>query len=510
MPINNGGGASGITIELDPNSLPLTGGTLTGDLTIDGGASGNKSFVINSVENWTIGMSDGTIEGWRNDPNDVPFNSYHLAVDGNEAIFKNYEDEDGSHWNQTQICGSSINLYTYEGLLSSNLTNSKLEFNNDGANLGRLTKDSLRFEDGVTDITIDATGIKFPNQYFNSSLSRGSFDSGRSSYNGISLFCTQGIELNWQAGYLKALNGSYVVPINVESNIVLTKNIDGVEEETSPYTRTTTISLDGSISYNGNNNFGDHTFNLNEGGVNGDANDNTFGLGASSVGGSQSDGQYTFGLNSSGVGGFNDYHTWGIGTSGAGGSQDGDSPWSAGVNGFSANNESDTCELNGTGVAGYNDSTSQTWGFGINGLTFVDGTVQTTAYTGGTGGSLDAGTISGNDYNAILDSASISFNENGADANSSFNRLELRVTTQPYFYSSLNGDRLYIYNDNEGIGLTVNPLTGITFNNGTTINNPTAGNSGLSQSGNIAHSDYPKEIQLVIGGVTYAIPARLV
>ena len=54
-------------------------------------------------------------------------------------------------------------------------------------------------------------------------IAKGSFDSGRGGYNGISLNCAVDYELNWQAGYLKALNsGGFTVPINVdESSIVI-------------------------------------------------------------------------------------------------------------------------------------------------------------------------------------------------------------------------------------------------------------------------------------------------
>lgn len=55
----------------------------------------------------------------------------------------------------------------------------------------------------------------------------------------------------------------------------------------------------------------------------------------------------------------------------------------------------------------------------------------------------------------------------------------------------------------------------ITFPDSTTQStaavNPVAsvGNSGLTQSGNIAHSEYPKEIEIVINGTSYLVPARL-
>lgn len=164
-------------------ALPLTGGTVTGNTTF---GSGESPVDVNITGTFTVNNATTNFIG-----------------DGVQVT-----DESGA-------------TGLYAGFLEMNLA--------DTATLSKLTHTQLRFEDGTTDITIDATGVKFPNQYFNSSLSRGSFDSGRSSYNGISLICTQGIELNWQAGYLKALSGSYVVPIYVEdSNINFVSSGEGV------------------------------------------------------------------------------------------------------------------------------------------------------------------------------------------------------------------------------------------------------------------------------------------
>ena len=51
-------------------------------------------------------------------------------------------------------------------------------------------------------------------------ISKGSFDSGRGGYNGISLNCANLYELNWQSGYLKNIYNGSVAPINVESDLV--------------------------------------------------------------------------------------------------------------------------------------------------------------------------------------------------------------------------------------------------------------------------------------------------
>jgi len=63
-------------------------------------------------------------------------------------------------------------------------------------------------------IRFDEVGIQ--------NISKGSFDSGRGGYNGVSLNCAVGYELNWQAGYLKAINEyGTVQPINIESNLII-------------------------------------------------------------------------------------------------------------------------------------------------------------------------------------------------------------------------------------------------------------------------------------------------
>jgi len=449
-----------------------------------------------------------------------------------------------------------------------------------------ISPDWVRFPDNTLQITaaLPITGgtmsgaIRFDN-VGTQNISKGSFDSGRGGYNGISLVCAVDYELNWQAGYLKALNsGGFNVPINVESDIVsyshegnpqhttltanslnihddevntnatltnqssgssltlqgipggnsdlihqsqlshtgltFTANIDGVEEEVTPYARTTIISNAGGISYNGNNDNNDHSFSLNTGGVGGspssdyswglspggvggDDPDNSFAFSPTSVGGQTNNNQYSFGLSATGVGGFNDYHTWGINTSGAGGSQDGDSPWNVGSNGFSANNEADTCALNGSQVTGYNDATGQTWSFGINGLTFADGTTLTTA----SGGVISAGTITEGDNHLTTDALHLAFYSD-VDANSSLNQSELRLNSNIDYYTSLTNQELHIASDDQHIH--VKATTGITFGNGVAINSPSTQNAA------IPYTLYDKEVVITIDGVTYAMLARIV
>jgi hypothetical protein len=72
------------------------------------------------------------------------------------------------------------------------------------------------------------------------------------------------------------------------------------------------------------------------------------------------------------------------------------------------------------------------------------------------------------------------------------------------------------FTDNSASTTAIYSVTGITFPDSTVqttaaqFYNMSAGPSGLSQSGNIAHHDYPEEIELTIDGTTYRVPARIV
>jgi len=309
MPINNGGGSSGITIEVDPNSVPLSGGSMTGTL------------YVPEIRN---------------------------LLNENLVIDAYNDDAAGTH-----------NLF---------------KFNPYG---------------GGFELPANSAGIKIDpvgGQY----IAKGSFDSGRGGYNGISIVCANHYELNWQSGYLKNVYGNAVAPINVEeSNLVLLQNRDGIEEgEIPPYIRTLTISGYG-LSQVGNNEVGDFNFSLNHNCVGGVVNsDNNWGLNTDGVSGRSNGGYDGFNLNNVEVRGFNDYGQ----------------SFSFGCGGLSAvNNEGEpadnTFALNSSKVSGHIDSYETTiddepvtipakdWEFGVDGAKFVDGTVQTTAglpLTGGT------------------------------------------------------------------------------------------------------------------------------
>jgi len=498
------------------NYLPLAGGVLnygsnyiginpqngdSGQIYFDGGSA------VTTLDGYQLNFKDGT-SSYRADGASIKG-----GLSMSNAETGNFSFEFGA--DTGIVVGNSLgNSFNYNGN-GMTLIGSDTSLTVGNMAMGYLNNtlgEGILFSNGSTQVTaaLPLTGgtmsgaIRFDN-VGTQNIAKGSFDSGRGGYNGISLVCAVDYELNWQAGYLKALNsGGFNVPINVESDIVLSKYVETGEDLPPAHTITTTISLDGGISCNANDDFNDHNFNLHTDGVGGvPSSDQSWGLNNSGVGGD--DGDNTFGLNSNGVGGFNSYRTWGINISGAGGDSDGDSPWSVGSNGFSANNEADTCALNGSQVTGYNGATDKTWSFGINGLTFADGTTMTTASGGA--GSLSAGTITEGDNNATIDAYHLAFYSD-VDNNSSLNQNELRLNSNIDYYTSLTNQELHIASDDQHIH--VKATTGITFGNGVAINSPSAGNSGLSQSGNIAHSDYPKEIRLVINGVTYAFPARIV
>jgi len=148
------------------------------------------------------------------------------------------------------------------------------------------------------------------------------------------------------------------------------------------------------------------------------------------------------------------------------------------------------------------ESQNVVWGIGYRGVTFPDGTIQTTAGLGidSSEGGLNfeaTGIWGGYRVYQFLDDGDGEYKAIGQ-----LNCFGLNFVSE----GNPNGDWHYgIFQD------------GIYFNDGTIQTtastntfNPVIQNSGLSQSGNIAHSDYPKEIQLVIDGVTYAIPARII
>jgi len=93
-------------------------------------------------------------------------------------------------------------------------------------------------------------------------IAKGSFDSGRGGYNGISLNCAVGYELNWQAGWLKAVDqsGNKVV-INSESDLNIEYNgsravVDPTEVYTTRFDGGTNPNAYGAI-YNGGVSVGD-------------------------------------------------------------------------------------------------------------------------------------------------------------------------------------------------------------------------------------------------------------
>ena len=143
-------------------------------------------------------------------------------------------------------------------------------------------------------ITFDAVGGQ--------NINKGSFDSGRGGYNGISLNCAVGYELNWQAGYLKAINSSNaVVPINIDnSDLTLIKTIPA-DIDYPEYTTTTTLTGIGilnSLTIPGNWSAG-------------------WGIGQDGVGGyGANSGVNTWQCGSAGVSGYDGTSNWGFGVTG--------------------------------------------------------------------------------------------------------------------------------------------------------------------------------------------------
>jgi hypothetical protein len=299
--ISNSGG--GITVELDPNAVPLAGGTMTGNLIIDAG--GGTHAQVDPTEVFTT----------RTDAGEGESNAYGALYNGGVEV----GDIDGKY---------------------AVLTPNRLR-------LGNTT-----------------------------SLEKGSFDSGRGGDFGISLICTNNVELNWQSGYLKAkYNGSFV-PINVESDIVNSTIPDIDNQGTKSIFNSDGLSA---IFYTGSENT--YITNYGHSGIDHELfdNSNNFHLNAGGV---------------SGVGGTGG-DNWGLGSGGVSGGNDNGQSWSLGINGLSGANADDypsdtSFSLNSSKVVGHKDAIegeeetipAKDWEFGVDGLKFVDGSVQTTAGLG--------------------------------------------------------------------------------------------------------------------------------
>lgn len=108
-------------------------------------------------------------------------------------------------------------------------------------------------------IRFDEVGIQ--------SIGKGTFDAGRGAYNGISLICANDVELNWQAGYLKAKYNGSDVPINSEVPFNIYSYTEEVYEEGElvepAYTRTLALSGTGISHTDGQYS---STFSINAGG----------------------------------------------------------------------------------------------------------------------------------------------------------------------------------------------------------------------------------------------------
>jgi len=187
-------------------------------------------------------------------------------------------------------------------------------YNGDYVNGTSLTPNGINFNDETTQVTaynpavldsylplaggIMSGAIRFDN-VGTQNIAKGSFDSGRGGYNGISLNCAVDYELNWQAGYLKALNsGGFNVPINVESDIV----------------NTTIPDIDNQGTKSTFNSNGLSAIYYHEGGA-----ENTFitNYGHSSIDHTFFDNPQNFHLNQNGVYGIGDGEvSWGVGIGG--------------------------------------------------------------------------------------------------------------------------------------------------------------------------------------------------
>jgi hypothetical protein len=546
----------GQTAYIEPNEIRIQDNTNTVGTALNGeGISFNDQTTQTTA---ALPLTGGTVTG------NTTFGNGELPVDinvtGTLTVYNATTNYIGDGVQITDVGGGT---YVYAGNLTMNLA--------DSAKLSNLTHTQLRFEDGTTDITIDATGVKFPNQYFNSSLSRGSFDSGRSSYNGISLICTQGIELNWQAGYLKALSGTYVVPIYVEdSNLNFVSSgttPNGINfTNTLPYggeTNTTTTSFDVNGITNSDSST-ENDFSLSTNGVSGrkldDLHFNLSGLGVSF---GQQNSNYSY--NADGISGENwsitkengmvgiDFHgditnnaikeitdlgettQYPVSASIVTSAENGISlQWLGGngeffdagitlyngVNTFTGTNNL-TGTSNFTGKVNLNPAGTTTAPLNIKtgitpaGAVAGDIWIATDSfnYKNSSGATRTVATLSNNNPFTNYQSISVSNNANPAlkiTQLGSGEALRVEDETSP-------DATAFVVSNNGRVGIGVAPHataalsidgTGIKFPNVLVV--PDRVIASPITSGNMSHSEYPSELLITINGVNYAIPLRVV
>ena len=99
-------------------------------------------------------------------------------------------------------------------------------YNDDGAGTHNLFK--FNPYGGALELPVNSAGL-IVDPVGRQGVSKGSFDSGRGGYNGISLVCANHYELNWQSGYLKNVYNNSVAPINIEDS-----NLNFVSNGTTP------------------------------------------------------------------------------------------------------------------------------------------------------------------------------------------------------------------------------------------------------------------------------------
>ena len=180
----------------------------------------------------------------------------------------------------------------------------------------------------------------------------------------------------------------------------------------------------------------------------------------------------------------------------------GSSDSEVGAWGFGVENTSGQVSLvEPNGVRSYDSTNTSGTKITASGITFNDLSTQSSAGL----------TIPTNDP----DNFSLAYNNNGNWTNEPvFQNLQIntQLNTQDIYINGLLTSNLgfdgnnYPYGDYWAIS-----NDGVTYPDAsiqTTAYIPSVDNSGLSQSGNIAHSDYPLEITLIINGTSYAVPAR--
>lgn len=204
MPINNGGGV-GITVELDPNALQLTGGTLTGLVYVsEQGLRNplNEDFIIDAYHDTGAGEH----------------NYYHFSPAGSLDFFNNPE---------TQRWGISPSIVYGEDYAGDNIWNmgySGIQINSNGAY--HLTQIGYVKGNKVTDADYRTVDLRFNDDTGFTLLHEKNLAPGATLANGITISAADGVKVNGSQVLTASNHGGYLTNYALKSGATFTGKVN--------------------------------------------------------------------------------------------------------------------------------------------------------------------------------------------------------------------------------------------------------------------------------------------